>query len=184
MKTACLATLVLLVSASPGAFASDASAPAAKLHQLDVSAGDWVYHGKFLATKKSPATPWTWHEHCEWSANHQFMMCSFANTWAGKRVDSLVVDTYNPRDHSFWHYEIFSGSDTPAKPFAAKMQIDGPVRTESWTQTEHGKTGHIRIVYKFQSDEKVTVRFQQSDDGKRWRTTGEGVGTKTAGVAR
>lgn len=182
MKTAYLLSLALLASLAPAAHAADATAPMAKLSQLDVSAGDWIYHGKFLATKTSHATPWTWHEHCEWSANHQFMQCSFANTWAGKRVNSLVVDTYNTHDHSFWHYELFNGSDTPDKPFAVKMQINGPLRTESWTQTENGSTRHQRIVYRFQSDEKVKVLFQRSDDGANWSTTAEGVGKKIKAV--
>jgi hypothetical protein len=59
------------------------------------------------------------------------------------------------------------------------MQIDGPTRTEEWTETEHGKTMHQRIVYAFVSDKKVTVSFQQSDDGNAWKTTAEGRGDKT-----
>lgn len=173
----CLAVL-LLTAASLPLFAADAHELQSKLDQLDVSAGRWIYHGQFLATKTSPATPWTWHEDCRWSANHVFMQCSFSNTWAGKHVNSLVADTYNARDHSFWHYELFSNSDTPDKPFASRMQINGSTRSEAWTQTKNGKSVHNRIVYDFVSDKEVKVVFQQSSDGAHWTTTAKGTGRK------
>jgi hypothetical protein len=59
------------------------------------------------------------------------------------------------------------------------MQIDGPTRTEEWTESRHGKTIRHRIVYNFASDKKVTVSFQQSEDGKVWKTTANGTGEKT-----
>lgn len=167
--------LPALIVFAAAAFAANPAA--SRLKQLDISAGEWVYHGHFPATKTSPAVDWTWHENCRWSANNQFMMCSFSNDWGKQHVDSLVVDTYNTHDKSFWHYEIFnSGADT--KPFAARMQIDGNTRTETWTQTHKRKIVHERIVYKFISDKKVEVLFQQSQDGAHWNMTAEGSGEK------
>jgi len=75
--------------------------------------------------------------------------------------------------------EIFEDGDAPDKPFASKMQIDGPTRIEDWTESHHGKAIRQRIVYKFASDKKVTVSFQQSEDGKVWKTTANGTGEKT-----
>jgi hypothetical protein len=147
--------------------------------QLAVSEGSWIYHGHVLGDAKSPPTDFVWHADCRWSANRVFMNCSFANIWGGKHINSLVVDTFNAHDNAFWHYEIFEDSDAPEKPFASKMQIDGPVRSEEWTETDRGKTMHQRIVYTFVSDKKVTVSFQQSEDGNAWKTTAEGRGDKT-----
>lgn len=171
--------LLCLVSCIPcAAVAQSASAAAPELGQLDISAGRWVYHGHFVARAGARPSAWTWHEDCHWSANRAFMLCSFSNTWAGKHVDSVVVDTYNRRDKAFWHYEIFDDDPAADKPFAARMQIDGPTRTESWTETHKGKTVHVRIVYKFASANSVTVLFEESKDGTHWRTTASGTGEK------
>jgi hypothetical protein len=150
----------------------------AGLEKLAISEGSWVYHGQVSGDAKSPPTDFVWHADCRWSANRAFMMCSFSNIWGGKHINSLVVDTFNPHDKAFWHYEIFEDGDQPGKPFASKMQINGPTRIEEWMESRHGKAVRQRIVYKFASDRKVTVSFQQSD-GKAWKTTANGMGEKT-----
>ncbi len=149
------------------------------LEQLAISEGRWVYHGQVSGDAKSPPTDFVWHADCRWSANRAFMMCSFSNTWGKQHINSLVVDTFNPHDKAFWHYEVFEDGDTPDKPFASKMQIDGSTRSEEWTDSRRGKTIHQRIVYKFLSDKKVTVTFEQSEDGKTWKATATGTGEKT-----
>ena len=151
----------------------------AGLEQLAISEGSWVYHGRVFGDAKSRPTDFVWHADCRWSANRAFMMCSFSNTWGQQHINSLVVDTFNPNDKAFWHYEIFEDGDAPDKPFASKMQIDGPTRIEQWTESHHRKTIRQRIVYKFESDRKVTVSFQQSENGKAWKTTATGTGEKT-----
>lgn len=152
----------------------------AGLGQLAISEGSWVYHGHVSADGRSPPTDFVWRADCRWSANRAFMMCSFSNTWGRQHINSLVVDTFNARDKAFWHYEIFEDGDAPEKPFASKMQIDGLTRTEEWMENRHGKTIHQRIVYTFASDKKVAVSFEQSEDGKAWKTTATGTGEKTA----
>ncbi|HEY1613041.1 MAG TPA: hypothetical protein VGF97_05015 [Rhizomicrobium sp.] len=151
----------------------------AGLAQLATSEGTWVYHGRLLGDAKTPATDFVWHADCRWSANRAFMMCSFANIWGGKHINSLVVDTFNRHDKAFWHYEIFNDDGTPGKPFASKMQIDGATRSEEWTENQHGKSVRQRIVYTFASVKKVAVSFEQSEDGKAWKTTASGTGEKT-----
>ncbi|MDE2261997.1 MAG: hypothetical protein KGL45_05705 [Gammaproteobacteria bacterium] len=172
--------LLFLASCMPSAaLAQSATAGGgAELSQLDISAGRWVYHGRFIGAGARPGA-WTWHEDCRWSANRAFMLCSFSNTWAGRHVDSVVADTYNRRDETFWHYEIFDDARSADKPFAARMRIEGPTRIESWTEKHDGKTVHQRIVYKFASANTVTVLFQQSEDGTHWKTTASGTGEKT-----
>ena len=150
----------------------------AGLKQLAISEGSWVYRGHVFGDAGSRPTEFVWHADCRWSANRAFMMCSFSNTWGKQHVNSLVVDTFNPHDKAFWHYEIFEDGDAPDKPFASKMQIDGPTRIEEWTESLHGRAIRQRIVYKFASDKKVTVSFQQSQDGNAWKTTANGEGQK------
>ena len=182
MKNRHLLAAAMLPLASWTAGAAPAHSPpadGATQRELDVSAGRWVYHGHFLGGADAPASPWTWHEDCRWSANRLFMLCTFSNTWAGRHVDSVVVDTYDPKGGSFWHYEIFNSGRSAGKPFAVRMQIDGATRTESWTGRVKGKTLHQRIVYQFASDERVTVLFQESEDGAHWKTTASGTGEKT-----
>ncbi len=149
------------------------------IEQLAISEGSWVYHGQVRGDARSHPTAFVWHADCRWAANRAFMMCSFSNTWGAKHINSLVVDTFNRHDKAFWHYEIFEDGEAPDKPFAAKMQIDGPTRIEEWTQSEHGKAIRQRIVYQFASDRTVAVSFQQSEDGKVWKTTANATGEKT-----
>lgn len=175
-----LAPLSLLF-ASCLPLAASASGPRtsdAHLAQLNVSAGRWVYHGHFLGHGDSRPRSWTWHEDCRWSATHVFMLCSFSNTWAGRHVDSVVVDTYDPQKKTFWHYEIFNTGRAAGKPFAARMRIDGATRSEAWTRRRDGKVVHQRIVYEFAAGGKVSVSFQQSSDGTHWKTTATGTGEK------
>lgn len=167
----------LLVSACIASAAH--AAGDAKLDLLAISQGSWVYRGHMSGDARSHPTDFVWHADCRWSANRAFMMCSFSNTWGRQHINSLVVDTFDHRDNTFWHYEIFEDGDAPARPFAAKMQIVGPVRIEEWTESRHGKTVRQRIVYRFASDRKVTVSFLQSQDGKAWKTTASGIGEKT-----
>lgn len=171
--------LFLLACVPPRVLADGVPTGADNLHQLDVSAGRWVYHGHFMGHDGKRPSAWTWHEDCRWSANRVFMLCSFSNTWAGRHVDSEVVDTYDPKHQTFWHYEIFDSGDSAGKPFASKMRIDGATRTETWTETRKGKSMRQRIVYQFASADEVTVQFQQSKDGSHWETTATGTGEKT-----
>ncbi|HEY6577701.1 MAG TPA: hypothetical protein VIY09_00130 [Rhizomicrobium sp.] len=151
----------------------------AGLEQLAISEGSWAYHGQVFGGARSRPTSFVWHADCRWSANRAFMMCSYSNVWGRQHINSLVVDTFNSHDNAFWHYEIFEDGDAPGKPFASKMQIDGPTRIEQWTESHHGKPVRQRIVYKFASARKVTVSFQ-TEDGKIWKTTANGTGEKTA----
>lgn len=170
-----IAGAVLSLVVSPIALA----APDPHLAQLAVSEGRWVYHGHTLGGGGEKPADFVWNADCRWSANRAFMMCSFSNTWGERHINSLVVDTFNHHDHAFWHYEIFEDDDDAGKPFAAKMHIDGATRSEEWTQGRHGKTVHLRIVYKFASDKTVAVAFEESSDGKTWKTTATGTGEKT-----
>jgi hypothetical protein len=171
--------LLLLLSLASCISSAALAADGARLEQLAISEGSWVYHGHVSGDAESPPTDFVWHADCRWSANRAFMMCSFSNIWGKQHLNSLVVDAFNSHDKAFWHYEIFEDGDAPGKPFASKMQINGPTRTEEWTESHHGKAIRQRIVYKFASDRKVTVAFQQSEDGKAWKTTASGTGEKT-----
>ncbi|MDE2070999.1 MAG: hypothetical protein KGJ04_07045 [Gammaproteobacteria bacterium] len=149
-----------------------------ELQKLDVSAGYWVYHGQTLNTPFGKAGNWTWNEDCGWSANQVFMMCSFTNDWSGKIIKSLVVDTYNEKDKSYSHYELFNGGDSGAEPFISKMTINGNTRIEYATDSEHGKKTETRITYTFDSPTHVKVKIEISHDGTHWVTVDEGEGVK------
>lgn len=176
--------MVLLVSILPAvAAAAGPSAGPGRLRELGATAGRWVYHGDFRVRAGAPAAAWTWHADCGWAANGAFMVCSFANTWAGRHVNSVVVDTYDRRAHTFWHYEVFNSGRSAGRPFATKMQIHGRTWIESWRAVQGGKPVRERIVYRFASAERVRVWFQRSSEGRPWRTTASGVGTRVAPAA-
>lgn len=174
---------ILLALALAGGLAAFAAhgAPAARppqLHKLDVATGRWVFHGKSLGKASGKTSAWTWHADCRWSADRLYLLCLFHNTWAGRSVKSLVVDTYNPHDKSYWHYEMFAAGASGQHPFSSRMSIKG----NRWI--EYGQSGgpgtriHERIVYLYASPEKVSVRIQTSRDGKHWKTVDEGEGIK------
>lgn len=178
MKRILLLLTLVGASAGPAAFAAGARAPTSELRKLDVSVGRWIFHGRSLNTAYSKAGTWTWHENCRWSANRLFLECSFDNVWSGKRVRSLVVDTYNSTDKTFWHYEFFAAGASGKRPFVSRMTIDGDTWVEYSSGQHAGKPVRERIVYRFAPPARVTVSIELSRDGKRWTTIDRGKGVK------
>lgn len=148
-----------------------------ELQKLDVSTGHWLFHGTSRSARGGPPGHWTWNEHCRWSQNREFLECSFSNVWSGKAIESLVVDTYNPDSHSYWHYEIFASGKGEA-PFISKMNIAGNVWTEFGPPSAGGGPPHERIVYVWSSPTRVSVKIERSRDGASWTTVDQGEGVK------
>ena len=160
-----------------GAQAAPAVRPP-ELQKLDVAVGQWIFHGKSLGDSSGKTSRWTWHADCRWSADRIYLLCLFHNTWAGRPVKSLVVDTYNSHDKSYWHYEMFAAGASGKHPFSSRMSIKGNTWIEYSQSRENGKTTHERIVYVYVSAKKVDVKIQTSRDGKHWKTVDEGEGFK------
>lgn len=177
MKTTLFFVLSMAVLMAGPLFAADLQL-SPELQRLDISAGHWVYHGETLNTPISKPGKWTWNEDCDWSANRVFMMCSFTNEWGGRIVKSLVVDTYNAKDRNYWHYELFNGGDSGAKPFISKMSINGNTRIEYAEDVVHGKQVRTRITYVFDAPTRVRVKIEVSRGGEPWITVDEGEGIK------
>lgn len=152
---------------------------APELKALDVQTGHWIYHGTTAPAKAGgkPGT-FTWDEHCGWSADKLFLLCSFDNDWSGRKVQSLVVDTWNSRDKSYWHYEMFAVGAGGAKPFASKMIIRGNTWIELGEDNDHGKQSYERISYVYHSPTRVAVKIEVSPDKKHWKTVLDGTGVK------
>lgn len=175
MRVVVLSALLL---AAP-VFATGLPPRGPELKVLDVQAGHWIYHGTTAPSKEGgKAGTFIWDEHCGWSANKLFLMCSFDNDWSGHKVQSLVVDTWNRQDNAYWHYEMFAVGGGGAKPFASKMNIRGSTWTETGEDDEHGKKSYDRISYRYTSPTEVTVKIEVSPDQKRWKTTLQGTGVK------
>lgn len=170
--------MLIAVMMSAAALAAGNPGLSPELQKLDVSAGRWEYHGKTLNTPYGKAGNWTWNEDCGWSANREFMVCSFTNNWAGTVIKSLVVDTWNAKDRNYSHYELYNRGNSGAQPFISKMSIQGNTRTEYATDIEHGKKVETRITYVFDSPTQVKVKIEISHDGAHWVTVDEGEGVK------
>ena len=175
MRIAILGVLLFAAPALAGGFPSRAP----ELNALDVQAGHWIYHGTTTPDKAGgkPGT-FTWDEHCGWSADQLFLTCSFDNDWSGHKVQSLVVDTWNARDKSYWHYEMFAVGSGGAKPFASRMRINGNTWTETGEDDAHGKKSYDRISYVYTSPTAVTVKIEVSQDKQHWKTILAGSGIK------
>lgn len=138
-----------LPSLAPNLMSQVSAAPppiSPALHNLNVSVGRWVFHGT-AKTKSGKPGSWTWNEDCRWSPNHLYLECTFSNVWSGKPVESLVVDTYNSADHSYWHYELYASGEKGDKPFVSRMDVNGNTWIEHGREAVPGKQSGERIVY-------------------------------------
>jgi len=152
---------------------------APQLKALDVQSGHWVYQGTTIDSTTGKTGNFTWDEHCSWSSDKLFLMCSFDNDWSGEKVQSLVVDTWNAQDQAYWHYEFFSVGAPGGKPFASKMTIQGNTWTELGEDDDaQGKKSYDRISYVYTSPTQVKVKIEISPDQKQWKTVLDGAGTK------
>lgn len=149
-----------------------------QLRKLNISLGHWVFHGQSRNPRTGRTGSWTWNEHCRWSSNRVFLECTFDNVWSGSHVRSLVIDTYNTRDHSYWHYEVYAAGARGNHPFVSRMTVRGDTWVESAQHEDHGKQVRERVVYRFLSPSRVRVAIQTSVDGSRWVTLDRGVGRK------
>ena len=171
-----LMVVILAGIASLAARASADSRPS-ELQKLDIATGHWVFHGK-SRDGSGKSGSWTWRADCRWSADKLYLLCLFHNTWSGQAIKSLVVDTWNAHDKSYWHYEMFSAGASGEHPFSSRMTIKGNTWIEYGRSDEHGKTIRTRIVYVYASATRVHVEIQVSDDGKHWKTVDSGEGVK------
>ena len=173
-----IAALCGLLFATP-AMAAGFPHRAPELNALNVQSGHWIYHGTTAPAKKSGKSgTFTWDEHCGWSADGLFLMCSFDNDWSGRKIQSLVVDTWNTTDKSYWHYEMYAVGASGASPFASKMTIEGNTWIELGEEHRHGKTTYERISYVYHTPTRVSVKIEVSRDRKHWKTTLDGNGVK------
>ena len=169
--------LIAAAFATLPATAADFPPLAPQLKALDAQSGHWVYHGT-TAFGGKPGT-FTWDEHCSWTPNKLFLNCSFDNDWSGDKVQSEVVDTWNPKDQAYWHYEFFAVGDSGDKPFASKMTIQG----NTWTEVgedddDKGNKSYDRISYVYTSATQVKVKIEVSPDQKQWKTVLDGTGAR------
>ena len=149
-----------------------------ELQKLDVSTGRWVFHGKTLKTASGKPGAWTWNEDCGWSPNHLYLECTFSNVWSGKAVESLVVDTYNSEDKSYWHYELYASGEHGNNPFVSRMEINGNTWIEHGREAVPGKKSGERIVYQWDPPNRVSVAIETSKDGVHWEAVDQGEGVK------
>ena len=172
--------LVVIVTAFAALPASAADFPplAPELKALDIQAGHWVYHGTTTDSATGKTGSFTWDEHCSWSSDKLFLNCSFDNDWSGEKVQSEVVDTWNAKDRTYWHYELFAVGTTGAKPFASRMIISGDTWTEQGEDDDKGKKSYDRISYVYISANQVSVKIEVSPDQNHWKTVLQGTGIK------
>lgn len=172
------AALVLVIGCAFAAMPAAAQAGSSpELQKLDVSAGRWVFHGT-SKTKSGKTQPFTWNENCEWSPNRMYLECTFSNVWSGRAVESLVVDTYNTTDHSYWHYEFYAGGEKGDHPFVSRMDVNGNTWIEYGQQAIPGKKTGERIVYHWDPPNRVSVAIETSGDGVHWSAVDQGEGVK------
>lgn len=178
MKRSLLLVLVCAAIAGVAPLRAAGVTPPAELQQLNVSVGHWVFHGTSAATATRPAQPFTWDAHCDWSPNHWYLECAFSNTYVGRKVESLVVNTYNTTDRTFWHYEFFSVGQSGKTPFVTRMDVKNNVWTEYGREAIPGKQTGQRIIYTWMPPNRVDMKIETSKDGTSWTTVNHAQGVK------
>jgi hypothetical protein len=178
MKRSLLLSLVFGATFAFAPMPAGAQTLSPELQKLDVSVGRWVFHGKTLKTKAGKPGSFTWNEDCRWSSNHLYLECTFSNVWSGKAVESLVVDTYNTADRSYWHYELYASGEKGDKPFVSRMDVNGNTWIEYGEQAIPGKKAGERIVYQRDPPNRVSVTIETSKDGVHWEAVNQGEGVK------
>lgn len=173
--------LLFAPEAKVNAQAASSAGASPELQKLDVSLGKWVFHGTTKDRSGKTGT-FTWNEDCRWSPNHLFLECTFSNVWSGRPVESLVVDTYNSADKSYWHYEFYASGEKGDKPFVSRMDVKSDMNGDTWI--EHGrnpipgKQSGERIVYNWGPPGHVKVAIETSKDGARWEAVDQGEGMR------
>ncbi len=169
--------VILILAVAPLPSFGQAGASSAARGKLAVSLGRWVFHGQQLHTRSGRPIPWTWKENCRWSSNQLYLECTFSNVWGGRKVESLVVDTWNEADHAFWHYELYAGGEHGAHPYVSHLAIAGNTWIEQ-APTAPGQTARERIVYQWSPPNRVGVVIEDSRDGVHWTAVDRGEGRK------
>lgn len=178
MKRGMLVTIVCgVICVLAPAMAANGQGLSPEQQRLDVSAGRWVFHGT-SKSRTGKTSSFTWNENCEWSPNHLYLECTFSNVWGGRAVESLVVDTYNTADHTYWHYELYAAGEKGDNPFVSRMEVNGNTWIEYGRKAVPGKTTGERIVYNWGPPGHVKVAIETSKDGVNWTATDEGEGVR------
>lgn len=170
-----LALLGLAISAPSVAGPANIST---HLEKLSVSLGRWTYHGESIKTPYRQPGKWIWHADCRWSQGRAFLLCGFVNVWSGHKVSSMVLDTYNPDDRAYWHYEVFASGARGNHPYVSRMTIHGNRWMEKGKARIHGKVYLERITYDFFDRRKVSVVIQLSKKGRHRVTIDRGTGIR------
>jgi hypothetical protein len=168
-----IAILTVFIT-STHALATDTTPLSPQLQALDIAAGKWLFHGENLPGSSQKAGKWTWNEDCGWSANRAFMTCSFVMYWPDGVVKSQVVNTYNSNDKSYWHYEMFDAEGSGAEPFISRLTI----ANNTWTNDGTADKKTYRVIYRYLSPTKVSVRIELSSDNVHWTMQAQGEGLK------
>ncbi|MDE3156613.1 MAG: hypothetical protein KGN76_16045 [Acidobacteriota bacterium] len=178
MKRSVLLALVCSAAFGAAPLLAAGVPPPPELQQLNVALGHWVFHGTSAATPTRPAQPFTWDSHCEWSPNHFYLECQFSNTYVRGKVESLVVNTYNTTDKTFWHYEFFAVGQSGKEPFVSRMDVKDNVWTEYGREAIPGKQTGERIIYTWRPPSHVDMKIEISKDGTHWTTVNHAEGVK------
>lgn len=169
--------LLFAPEAKVKAQAASGTGASPELQKLDVSLGKWVFHGTTKG-RDGKTGSFTWNENCRWSPNHLFLECTFSNVWSGKPVESLVVDTYNSADKSYWHYEFYASGEKGDKPFVSRMEVNSDTWIEHGRDVIPGKQSGERIVYNWGPPGRVKVAIETSKDGTHWDAIDQGEGVR------
>lgn len=167
-----------ILSVAP-AFATNGAPMSPELQVLDKSVGTWTYEGENRQTAYTKAGKWTWDMRCGWSANRLFVVCSFVMNWPEGTDHSVSLSTYNKLDKAYWHYEVLDDLKG-SKPVISHMTIVGDTWTDTTENVEAGNkaASHYRVIYRYPSSTRSTVKFQISNDGIHWQTLGRGTGVR------
>ena len=150
-------------------------APGAEQKNLAYFEGTWKMEGQMQASPLGPGGPTSGTETCKMFDGRWHLVCDSTGTSPMGPMKGHTLMTY---DRSTKQYRYFAVNNMPD----AEMATGGKSgSTWTWTSsmTMEGKTIHSRFVLTETSPTSYTMKWDMSEDGKKWTPAFEAKATKT-----
>jgi hypothetical protein len=131
--------------------------------------GHWIFTGKV----NTPSGSIQIHSNtfCHWAPSGAFMVCDQENEGPEGKTHDLAVYTWLPEEKLLVMFPV-RRHNADVTPLRISGGADEVTYESSWKET------HYRTVNHFTSAKSLTWYSEESADGKSWKRTGEGAGTR------
>jgi hypothetical protein len=148
--------------------------PGPEHKKLGLWLGTWTGEGKDEATPFGKAGTSKSTSSCTWFTGEYQVVCNADYSGTNGKGKALYILGYSMTKKQY--FVFFNNSDGDSGMIPGK--VDGSVWTFENSDTVGGKTYQFRTVFKFASPDQNSSKSEYSEDGKNWKVSAEGKGTK------